>query len=404
MKKSKFLIGALACLGTLLVSCGQSKPSISETPTTGEPTSTPTTVVTTPKPVEYYNEVYQNPVAVTYSTGSDYKSSVADPSIVKGDDGNLYIFATGGVVLKSEDGCNFEVVTTKIIGVPDWWQDVYPKDSAAGFGIWAPDVIKIGDTWIYYYSLSAWGKCCGVGYATSDNIAGPYEDQGKLFDLNEIGIQNCIDPQVIVDDDGSVYMAVGSFQGLYLLELTDDGMGLYNGVQYQYDNKVLIAGRPGSWDGSTYEGSYIIKEGEYYYFFGSAGTCCESGNSTYRVYVGRSKNIAGPYVDAGGRSLTASGSGKTYGELVVWAGTSSDKKVAGPGHNSIFKDDKGDLWIYYHSYCETDNYRERVLFMDKLSWDDKGFPYVSYIDPDTEKEIKYKPSYGIELNGPSFIY
>ena len=107
MKKSKFLIGALACLGTLLVSCGQSKPSISETPTTEEPTSTPTTVVTTPEPVEYYNEVYQNPVTVTYSTGSDYKSSVADPSIVKGDDGNLYIFATGGVVLKSEDGCNF---------------------------------------------------------------------------------------------------------------------------------------------------------------------------------------------------------------------------------------------------------------------------------------------------------
>lgn len=394
MKKSKLLFGGLACLATLLVSCGQGE----------KPTPKPTTVIPTTEPVNYDNGIYQNPVDVSYSGGSEYKNGVADPSIVKGDDGYLYVFSTGGLVLKSEDGCNFEVVTTNIIDIPDWYKDVYPDDSAVGFGIWAPDVIKIGDTWIYYYSLSGWGKCCGVGYATSDNIAGPYEDQGKLFDLNEIGIQNCIDPQVIIDDDGRVYMAVGSFQGLYLLELTEDGMGLYNGVEYQNRNKVLIAGRAGGWDGATYEGSYIIKEGDTYYYFGSAGTCCEGGNSSYRVYVGKSNNIAGPYVDSEGRKLTASGSGVTYGELVVWAGMSSDKKVAGPGHNSVYRDDKGDLWLYYHSYCEEDNYRTRHLFMDKLSWDDNDFPYVSYIDPDTDEEIKYKPSYEIEIDGPSFAY
>lgn len=410
MKKSKFLLGCAACLATLLVSCGNTPTPTTttvttENPTTETPTTTPTpttTAVSTPEPIEYMNEVYSNPVSVIYNTGSDYKGDIADPSIVKGDDGYLYVFSTGGTLIKSEDGCTFELVTNNIINVPDWWKDLYPD--SAGFGIWAPDVIKIQDTWIYYYSLSAWGKCAGVGYATSENIDGPYEDQGKLFDLNEIGIQNCIDPQVIIDDDGRVYMAVGSFQGLYLLELTEDGMGLYNGVEYQNENKVLIAGRAGGWDGSTYEGSYIIKEEGYYYYFGSAGTCCESKSSTYRVYVGRSKNIQGPYVDAKGRRLTASGSGQTYGELVVWAGTSDDKKVAGPGHNSIFKDDKGELWIYYHSYCEQDNYRTRRLFMDKLSWDDEGFPYVSYFDPDTEREVKYKPSYEIELDGPSFAY
>ena len=109
-------------------------------------------------------------------------------------------------------------------------------------------------------------------------------------------------------------------------------------------------------------------------------------------------------MDSEGRKLTASGSGVTYGELVVWAGMSSDKKVAGPGHNSVYRDDKGDLWLYYHSYCEEDNYRTRHLFMDKLSWDDNDFPYVSYIDPDTDEEIKYKPSYEIEIDGPSFAY
>jgi len=395
MKIKKLLLGSLACLGTLLVSCGQEKPTSTQ----------PTTVIPTTGPVNYDNAVYQNPLDVTYSTGAEFRGEVADPSIVKGDDGCLYAFATNGIVLKSEDGCNFEVVTTNLFDKkPDWSKDIYPNESTNLFGMWAPDVIKIQDTWIYYYSLSAWGKCCGVGYATSDNVAGPYEDQGKLFDLNEIGIQNCIDPQVIIDDDGRVYMAVGSFRGLYLLELTEDGMDLYNGVQYQNENKVLIAGRAGSWDGATYEGSYIIKEGDYYYYFGSAGTCCDKESSSYRVYVGKSDNIAGPYVDSQGRKLTASGSGKTYGELVVWASTSSEKKVAGPGHNSIYKDDKGELWIYYHSYCEKDNYQARHLFMDKLSWDENDYPYVSYIDPDTNKEIKYKPSYEIELDGPSFIF
>jgi arabinan endo-1,5-alpha-L-arabinosidase len=66
---------------------------------------------------------------------------------------------------------------------------------------------------------------------------------------------------------------------------------------------VLIAGEPGNqdWDGSTYEGSYIIKKDGYYYYFGSVGTCCEGKNSTYRVVVGRSESITGPYTDKAGR-------------------------------------------------------------------------------------------------------
>ena len=33
----------------------------------------------------------------------------------------------------------------------------------------------------------------------------------------------------------------------------------------------------------------------YYYYFGSAGTCCAGKDSTYRVFVGKSDDIAGPY-------------------------------------------------------------------------------------------------------------
>ena len=358
-----------------------------------------------PEPeVEYVYSTYTNPVSVIYENGSDFKAEVADPSIVRGDDGLFYIFATGGVVLKSEDACNWVVHATKVLpSMPTWDVDVWGY--GVNPGIWAPDVIKIGDKWIYYYSLSAWGKCCGIGLAVADEITGPYEDLGKLFDYKEIGIDNAIDPHVFVEDDGTVYMSVGSFQGLYLLQLTSDGLELEGGVETQARDKVLIAGKVGGWDGSTYEGSYIIKKDGYYYYFGSAGTCCEGKNSTYRVLVGRAEEITGPYLDANGRPLTASGSGKTFGTLCLDTGI-TNKNMSGAGHNSILIDDAGDYWIYYHAYSTADNYATRHLFMDKLAWDENGFPYVEYTytnDEGEEKTSKIKPSFQIELDGPRFI-
>ena len=358
-----------------------------------------------PEPeVEYVYSTYTNPVSVIYENGSDYKAEVADPSIVRGDDGLFYIFATGGVVLKSEDACNWVVHATKVLpSMPTWDVDVWGH--GVNPGIWAPDVIKIGDKWIYYYSLSAWGKCCGIGLAVADEITGPYEDLGKLFDYKEIGIENAIDPHVFVEDDGTVYMSVGSFQGLYLLQLTSDGLALEGGVETQAKDKILIAGKVGGWDGSTYEGSYIIKKDGYYYYFGSAGTCCEGKNSTYRVLVGRAEEITGPYLDSNGRPLTSSGSGKTFGTMCLDTGI-TNKNMSGAGHNSILVDDAGDYWIYYHAYSTADNYATRHLFMDKLAWDENGFPYVSYTytnDEGEEKTSKIKPSFQIELDGPRFI-
>ena len=42
----------------------------------------------------------------------------------------------------------------------------------------------------------------------------------------------------------------------------------------------------------------------------------------------------------------------------------------------ILKDDAGDYWIYYHAYSSLDRYATRHLFMDKIEWDEDGFPYV----------------------------
>lgn len=387
---SILILGVTGC-NTGTSSTPVSTPDTSrEEPTSVIKPSTPTPTPSTPN-VEYFSATYSNPVMV--SEGSmEYKNEVADPTVVRGDDGAIYAVGTNGVMLRSEDGCNFEVIKRNVIPHPTWASDL----GYSGYGLWAPDLVKVGDKWIYYYSLSGWGSPVGIGLAVADEIDGTYTDLGKLFTGDEIGIRNCIDSQVFIDDDGSVYMSVGSFQGLYVLQLTDDGLGLLGGLETQKNEKVLIAGQAtADWDGSQYEGSYIIKENGYYYYFGSTGTCCDGKNSTYSVYVGRSESIFGPYIDADKRPLTLSGGGgrRTYGELVLWAGTDTERDVYGPGHNSLFVDDAGDYWIYYHAYSSADNFLTRHLFMDKLLWDDNGYPYVE----------NKKPSFLEEKDGPRFI-
>ncbi len=389
MKKRILGLSLLA----LLTACGN---NTTEKPTTSTdaPTEAPASesVKETADVSELVSGVYSNPVMVTTTSGTDFKTEVADPSVVRDPEtGYFYCFSTDRVELFSEDGCNWTVYATgdNVINFPTWGQEVQPNKNV---NLWAPDVVKIGDIWYYFYSLSGWGCCCGVGYGVADNIAGPYTDKGKLFSYSDIGIDNNIDPAVFVEENGDIYMTLGSFCGEFVVQLNqeDDGsITPFGGMDYQRENKTLIAGKISSWDGSTYEGGYIIKKDGYYYYFGSAGTCCEHKNSTYHVMVGKSKSILGPYVDSNGYKLTMSGSGQTKGNLVVWAG-SSNEDVAGPGHNSVVMDDAGDYWIYYHGFSSKDNFGTRHLFMDKLLWNEAGFPYVN----------KMKPSFDTELDGP----
>ena len=356
--------------------------------------------------VATYHGTYINGTFPLTQTGQGYTGEVADPHIVDGENGYLYIFATNRIGLRSQDGCNWEIFSNNVINRPTWG-DQYVKDhygdKAATPGVWAPDVMKVKDKWIYYYSLSGWGSPVGIGYAVADNIEGPYEDKGKLFTCEEVGIENCIDAALFREGE-DMYIICGSFRGIYLMELTSDGQSLYEDkyiedkFAYAKENKVLVAGYAGNWDGSTYEGAYLTKKGEYYYLFGSAGTCCEGQNSTYSVFVGRSKNIEGPYVGKDGKAMTQSIKGNTYGELVLWSGApGSERNAIAPGHNSIYVDNEGEWWIYYHAYVKADKYKTRHLLLDKINWDEDGFPFVGSVEDGNYK----KPSYDVELEGPA---
>lgn len=334
--------------------------------------------------VNYINKTYQNPLNFYKQDGSKYFVTAADPDVLKADDGYFYMYCTNtycemgnkgmqydrGPIFQSKDLINWTWVGSVFDGHPQAlnWGD---KDA----GVWAPSVIKVGDRYNYYYSLSLWGDFNpGIGVATSLTPYGPWTHYGKVLDSNLSGVKNSIDPQPIYDEDGKLYLIWGSFYGIGAVELTDDGTEVFWGINNIKDHLYWIIddNSNGQMDiNINYEGSYIIKRNDSYYYFGSQGTCCDGVNSTYRVKAGKANKLLGKYYGSDGKTLTdETGS---YGDLVV----GPSEEVAGVGHNTVVEDYEGEFWLFYHGFDVNGEYpNERTIFMDKLYFDENDMPYV----------------------------
>lgn len=304
---------------------------------------------------KYKKTAYENPV---------FKEDFPDPSgIYCQEDGYYYLYSTGGKIIRSKDMVNFEKIGVVFDQVPTW--------GTTNAGFWAPDIVKINGQYIIYYSLSSWGDANpSIGIATATHPAGPWTDKGKLFSSDEIGVKNSIDSATFVDNDGKVYLIWGSFCGIYLIELESDGLSIKGGIEYAKQNKKLIAGLDDNiWNSTTYEGTFIIHENDYYYLFASSGKCCEGiYSSTYHVVVGRSKNIEGPYLDHNSIDMRNENAGK----LIV----ENSDFYKGPGHNCLLQDAKNNWFMYYHSYS-LDYRSSRILVMDAIYFDDDKWPYIN---------------------------
>ncbi len=93
------------------------------------------------------------------------------------------------------------------------------------------------------------------------------------------------------------------------------------------------------------EAPYIFRKGDWYYLFVSFDLCCRKGNSTYKIMVGRSKSVTGPYVDREGRSMLEGG-----GTLVL----EGNHNWVALGHNAAYTFD-GQDWLVFHAYESADN-------------------------------------------------
>ncbi len=393
----KKLFAAIPLLALALFGCTPSSSSISPSSSAPE-SSIPTESNSSEKPV-YENVSYQNPLRFHKQDGSEYFVTCADPDVIYGDDGYWYMYCTNTSCEMGDKGVAYDrgpIFRSQNLIDWTWVGSVFDGHSDAlewgdpDAGVWAPSVLKVGDTYNYYYSLSLWGDSNpGIGVATSPTPYGPWTHYGMVLDSETSGVSNSIDPQALYVGE-ELYLVWGSFYGIAATKLTDDGIEPFCGLSALKDNLIWIVedNSGGTMDiDINYEGSYIIEIDGSWYYFGSQGSCCSGVDSTYRVKVGKSDSFFGDFKGSDGKKLHEG----TYGDLVI----GPSEQVAGTGHNTIVRDFAGDYWIFYHGFDINGEFpNERVPFIDKLLFDeDTGMPYVS----------GYKASYREEKVGPCVI-
>jgi arabinan endo-1,5-alpha-L-arabinosidase len=179
---------------------------------------------------------------------------------------------------------------------------------------------------------------------------------------------NAIDPNLIFDEKNIPWLSFGSFwEGLKMVKLNPDLKSIAQPQEWHTISKrkrtfELPDSDPG--DGAL-EAPFIFKKNGYYYQFLSWDLCCRGEKSTYKVVVGRSKTVTGPYVDKEGKPLNEGG-----GSLVV----QGDENYFGAGHNSAYTFEGKD-YIFYHAYEKKTNGTPRLVVKEML-WDADLWPVL----------------------------
>jgi len=297
-----------------------------------------------------------------------------DPGTMIKDGTNYFIYGDGQGIsgIKSSDLRNWSAAAAIFPGGPPSWTTNAVTNFTGYF--WAPDNAYFNGRYNIYYSCSQWGTInSAIGLVTTPSLVSPaWTDQGKVIQSNpnfatnattDLTAYNCIDPSVMVDTNGTVWLSFGSYSdGILILQLdpTTGKRISANSQIYRVSNNGL------SFFSNTEEGSCLYQHGGYYYLFVNFGGCCAGVDSTYNIRVGRSSTVTGPYYDKNGTNMVNGG-----GTMLL----ESTARYIGPGHAAIMNDN-GTNWFTFHYYDGNNNGNATVGMM-KLNWTADGWPTLT---------------------------
>ena len=309
---------------------------------------------------------------------------VHDPVMAQEGD-TYYIFATGlGIQqMTSKDRKTWTVNPLPVMSVIPQWA----HDSVPGFThhVWAPDVIKWHNRWWMAYSCSTFGKNGStIGLLSSRSLSFPiWNDEGSIVTSREGRDNwNAIDPNFVIDDNDQPWLVWGSFwDGIQLARL-DTTMHIAQGekprtIARRYnlnsqDGQAALPVNPNPPKNPTsdfagpnaIEAPFIFKHDGWYYLFVSWDYCCQGSKSNYRVAVGRSRSVEGPYLDPAGIDMRYGG-GKLFLE--------GDKKAfEAAGHCAAYTLNGEDIFIC-HGYSIAHG-GASILIQRPIKWTSDGWP------------------------------
>ncbi|HKK47436.1 MAG TPA: family 43 glycosylhydrolase, partial [Balneolaceae bacterium] len=197
---------------------------------------------------------------------------------------------------------------------------------------------------------------------------------------------NAIDPNLAYDDNGTPWLVFGSFwMGIKIVKLQDNltdiarkpqtwhtvaarhrywklderdaGDAANPNLDYEklYPRDVIKAEK--NMEDGAIEAPFIFHKNGYYYLFVSWDRCCRGVNSTYKIMVGRSKKITGPYYD------------KAHEKMIYGGGTlvaKGNDRWAAVGHEGAYTFNGTD-YLIFHGYDKTDNGKSKLI-IKKIKW------------------------------------
>ena len=255
-------------------------------------------------------------------------------------------------------------------GPPAWTTNAVP--AFTGY-FWAPDIAYFNGRYNLYYACSQWAtRNSAIGVVTSPSLTSPvWTDQGKVVQSDatfantntDTTSYNCIDPGILVDTNGTVWMSFGSYSdGIVVTQIDPTTGRRLNPASIG----TKVASSTATFNQNTTEGSCLYQRGGFYYLFLNYGGCCSGVDSTYNIRVGRSSVVTGPYLDKSGANMLTGG-----GTMVL----ESTARFIGPGHAGILNDN-GTNWFTYH-YYDARNNGAPTVGMNRLYWTVDGWPALT---------------------------
>ena len=303
-----------------------------------------------------------------------------DPSI--GREGNkYYVFATG----KAPGGgqiairCSTDLTDWKLCGhvfddIPSWIRAASPKTR----DLWAPDIAYFNRAYHLYYAYSVFGKnTSGIALATNvtlDPTSPSYQwkDEGLVLESVASDDFNAIDPSIVLDERGKPWLSFGSFWSGIKMRRIDPATGKLLAADptlYSLATRARTPqaddpkpGLPADWQ--AIEAPFIVRHGGFYYLFVSFDLCCRGTKSSYRIMVGRSKKVTGPYEDEHGFPMRQGGGTELLAATQRWVG---------PGGESVLRRREGDLMVF-HAYDAATG--KPALQISTIAWTG-GWPHVA---------------------------
>ncbi len=211
---------------------------------------------------------------------------IRDPFITLDDDGWYYLT---GTTLESEPDSIIGITAWRSQDLVTWeklrrlwsfdqthWIDLAQpvKHHVGKLLVWAPELHHIGDRWVIVHTTN--NGFANLLVSASDSLSAPFtEPMGPAFGKRH-------DPSLCVDDDDTPWLVWGV---LSLRPLKPD-FSDFAGPQIDLTPADRKMG---------HEGSYVIKIGSKYVWFGTAWSTDTMRHGTYNLYYATADSLTGPY-------------------------------------------------------------------------------------------------------------